>query len=175
MKTSAQNPLLGLSLQELTGIVEELGEPPYRGRQLYHGIYAGRQESLSSFTTLPQNLRKLLEEKGFSIELPRIEKRFTSSDGTIRYLLGFGDGESVETVWMPEGDGGESGDGTEAGEAEGWQAGRFHRATICVSSQVGCAVDCQFCMTALLGLKRNLSVGEIVGQVLAVLKERRVD
>jgi 23S rRNA (adenine2503-C2)-methyltransferase len=79
---------------------------------------------------------------------------------------------------MPEGDGGESGDGTEAGEdAEpaGWQAGKFRRATICVSSQVGCAVDCQFCMTALLGLKRNLTAGEIVGQVLAVLNDRGVD
>ena len=178
MKISAQNALLGLSLQELTGIVVDLGEPAYRGRQLYHAIYAERKTALVEFTTLPQSLRKSLEEKGFSIEFPRIEKQFTSSDGTIRYLLGFRDSESVETVWMPEGDGGESGDGTEAGEdAEpaGWQAGKFRRATICVSSQVGCAVDCQFCMTALLGLKRNLTAGEIVGQVLAVLNDRGVD
>src|SRR5579859_2529879 len=178
MKISAQNALLGLSLQELTGVASELGEPAYRGHQLYQAIYAERKTTLAEVTTLPQSLRKSLEEKGFSVEFPRIEKQFTSNDGTIRYLLGFCDSESVETVWMPEGDGGESGDGTEAGEdAEpaGWQAGRFHRATICVSSQVGCAVDCQFCMTALLGLKRNLSAGEIVGQVLAVLNERGVD
>jgi len=79
------------------------------------------------------------------------------------------DGETVETVWMPEGDGGEAGDGSEAGDAE-WQ-----RATICVSSQVGCAVNCQFCLTALLGVKRNLTAGEIVGQVSAVLNDRGVD
>jgi len=79
------------------------------------------------------------------------------------------DGETVETVWMPEGDGGEAGDGTEAGDSE------WNRATICVSSQVGCAVNCQFCLTALLGVKRNLSAGEMVGQVIAVLNERQVD
>jgi 23S rRNA (adenine2503-C2)-methyltransferase len=178
MKTLAQNALLGLSLQELTRVAEGLAEPAYRGRQLFQAIYSERKTALAEVTTLPQNLRKSLEEKGFSIEFPKVEKQFISSDGTIRYLLGFRDGESVETVWMPEGDGGESGDGTEAGEdAEpaGWQGGKFHRATICVSSQVGCAVDCHFCMTALLGLKRNLSAGEIVGQVLAVLNERSVD
>lgn len=175
MRTQAQNALLGLSLQELTGIVEGLGEPSFRGRQLFQAIYAERKTGLSSITTLPQNLRKSLEEKGFSVAFPRIEKKFTSSDGTIRYLLGFSDSQSVETVWMPEGDDGESGDGSEAAEPEGWQGGRFHRATICVSSQVGCAVDCQFCMTALLGLKRNLTPGEIVGQVLAVLDERGAD
>src|SRR5438270_4320252 len=69
---------------------------------------------------------------------------------------------------MPEGDGGERGDGSEA--ERGWD-----RATICVSSQVGCAVNCQFCLTALLGVKRNLSAGEMVGQVIAVLNERQVD
>ncbi len=109
-----------------------------------------------------------------------------SVDGTVRYLLRFADGQSVETVWMPEGDGGEAGDGSEVGDAElhdlevrtekrDTGPGHWHRATICVSSQVGCAVDCTFCMTALLGLKRNLSAGEIVGQVLAVLNDRQVD
>jgi 23S rRNA (adenine2503-C2)-methyltransferase len=151
-----------------------------------------------------------------------VQKKFTSSDGTVRYLLGFPDGESVETVWMPEGDGGEAGDGSEVGDQEMGdsfvrhrsvqaqsdtisplrskdtspgqavrarrakgppkaeamaRAGRsgFQRATICVSSQVGCAVDCAFCMTALLGLKRNLTAGEIVGQILAVLNDQHVD
>jgi 23S rRNA (adenine2503-C2)-methyltransferase len=93
----------------------------------------------------------------------------------VRYLFGFEDGQSVESVWMPEGDDGETGDGSEAGDlvlagpARGWD-----RATICVSSQVGCAVDCQFCLTALLGVKRNLTAGEIVGQVLAILNEQKV-
>jgi 23S rRNA (adenine2503-C2)-methyltransferase len=92
--------------------------------------------------------------------------------------VGFSDGQSVETVWMPEGDGGEAADGSEAGELTtngNWKAGRFNRATICVSSQVGCAVNCQFCMTALLGAQRNLTAGEIVGQVLVVLNDRGVD
>jgi len=101
------------------------------------------------------------------VGLPVIEKRFVSSDGTVRYLMNFVDGQSVETVWMPEGDGGERGDGSEA--ERGWD-----RATICVSSQVGCAVDCQFCLTALLGVKRNLTAGEIVGQVCAVLNDQHV-
>ncbi len=131
-------------------------------------------------------MRAQLIEKGISIGLPRIEQRFVSQDGTVRYLIAFADGQSVETVWMPEGDGGEAGDGSEAGEV----AERFSeslssdrrivqgqnpgRSTICISSQVGCAVDCQFCLTALLGVKRNLTAGEIVGQVCAVLKDQKV-
>lgn len=177
MKTQPQNALLGLSLQELTGIAETLGQPSYRGRQLFQAIYAQRRNLLSQITTLPQELRKSLDEQGFSLALPKIEKQFTSADGTIRYLFAFPDAQSAETVWMPEGDDGEAGDGSEADpqDAAGWQAGKFHRATICVSSQVGCAVDCHFCMTALLGLQRNLTAGEIVGQVLAVLSDRDVD
>jgi 23S rRNA (adenine2503-C2)-methyltransferase len=88
--------------------------------------------------------------------------------------MGFPDGESVETVWMPEGDDGETGDGTEAGDLAGTNGRSWDRATICVSSQVGCAVDCQFCLTALLGVKRNLTAGEIVGQVCSVLIDRKV-
>ncbi len=152
---------------------------------------------------------------------PKLKRSSSSSDGTVRYLLAFADGQSVETVWMPDGDGGEAGDGSEDGDAElreqafstqhsalsletrnlkleagapsfrpslakGWDQsvnpstkppsrGRSRRATICVSSQVGCAVECAFCMTALLGLKRNLSAGEIVGQILAVLNDQQVE
>ena len=173
---------------------------------------------------LPVAFRQRLSESGYSVALPRIEKKFVSSDGTVRYLLEFSDGQSVETVWMPEGDGGEAGDGSEDGDAElrelntplshpercesaaadersrktliaeGSSAAaaappfrpslakgsdqirdRFQRATICVSSQVGCAVECAFCMTALLGLKRNLTAGEIVGQILAVLNDQQVE
>ncbi len=145
-------------------------------------------------------------------------RKFISSDGTVRYLVELADGETVETVWMPEGDGGESGDGSEAGDemeagsdAERVVAGlrpagrggapsphvSGRRATICVSSQVGCAVNCKFCFTALLGVKRNLEAGEIVnckfcftallgvkrnleageivGQIAAVLREQGVE
>jgi 23S rRNA (adenine2503-C2)-methyltransferase len=164
--------LLGLDLQELTDIVENAGEPGYRARQLFEAIYAQRTASTEHVSTLPRSFKSSLQEQGFSMGLPTIEKKFTSSDGTVRYLISFADGQSVETVWMPEGDDGETGDGSEAGvegSARGWD-----RATICVSSQVGCAVDCQFCLTALLGVKRNLSAGEIVGQVTAVLNDQGV-
>jgi 23S rRNA (adenine2503-C2)-methyltransferase len=166
--------LLGLTFQEHSRIVADAGQPPYRARQLFHGLYAERVENMDDMTTLPTDFREALKAEGLGVGLPRIENKFVSSDGTVRYLLSFADGQSVETVWMPEGDGGEAGDGSEAGEEEEVESpeGRdWRRATICVSSQVGCAVDCQFCLTALLGLKRSLSAGEIVGQVSAVLND----
>jgi len=163
--------LLGLSLQELTDITEKLGEPAYRARQLFDGLYRQKWPTLDRFTPLPAELRRTMSEAGFAVGMPRIEKKFVSSDGTVRYLLAFSDGQSVETVWMPEGDGGEAGDGSASGDEE-LEHSDWRRATICVSSQVGCAVDCKFCMTALLGLQRNLSAGEIVGQILAVLADQ---
>ena len=164
---------MGLDIQELTDLVENSGEPAYRGRQLFQAIYGERIESPAQISTLPQSFRQLLLEQGYEIGQPKIERRFVSSDGTVRYLMAFGDGESVETVWMPEGDDGEAGDGSEAGEEEEKER-EWQRATICVSSQVGCAVGCQFCLTALLGVKRNLTAGEIVGQIIAVLNEQKV-
>jgi 23S rRNA (adenine2503-C2)-methyltransferase len=117
----------------------------------------------------------MLAQERISLGLPGIQKKFISCDGTVRYLIELADGETVETVWMPEGDGGEAGDGSEAGaEIETHNPRGWRRATICVSSQVGCAVNCQFCLTALLGIKRNLSAGEIVGQVIAVLQDQKV-
>ncbi len=212
MKNSSQIALLGLDRDELGALVGSVGERPYRARQIAEAVYRQRVESMEQISTLSQELRAKLAEKGVTIGLPRIENRFVSQDGTVRYLIAFADGQSVETVWMPEGDGGEAGDGSEAGE----QAERFAelntsgaealsekepaaalkrcatqkrssslnrkpsqgqnqgRSTICISSQVGCAVDCQFCLTALLGVKRNLTAGEIVGQVCAVLKDQNV-
>jgi 23S rRNA (adenine2503-C2)-methyltransferase len=172
MSQAAQHALLGLDIQELTEIVENSGEPAYRGRQLFQAIYGERIESPVQISTLPPSFRHSLLEQGYEIGQPKIEKRFVSSDGTVRYLMSFGDGESVETVWMPEGDYGETGDGSEAGDEE--EKGReWRRATICVSSQVGCAVGCEFCLTALLGVKRNLTAGEIVGQIIAVLGDQK--
>jgi len=175
MTEAKQTVLLGLTLQELTGIAEEASQPSYRGRQLFEAIYEQRLDSLAEISTLPQEFRGRLVEAGVDIGLPKVERKFTSVDGTVRYLIGLSDGQSVETVWMPEGDCGEAGDGSEAGDEQekGTSQGRS-RATICVSSQLGCAVDCQFCLTALLGVKRNLTAGEIVGQICAVLNERKV-
>jgi 23S rRNA (adenine2503-C2)-methyltransferase len=173
MSEEKQSVLLGLTLNELTELVEEFGQPSYRGRQLFEALYGQRVGSTDEISTLPQEFRKSLGERGLSLGVPAIEQKFVSTDGTVRYLVGFADGQSVETVWMPEGDGGEAGDGSEAGnEVEKVRA--WDRATICVSSQVGCAVDCQFCLTALLGVKRNLTAGEIVGQVSAVLNDQKV-
>lgn len=176
MSTAPQTELLGLDIQELTALVQNAGEPEYRARQLFEAIYRQRASTLEHISTLPKAFRRVLSERAV-VGLPRVERQYVSSDGTIRYLMGFADGQSVETVWMPEGDGGEAGDGSEAGDS--WEtapAGRsWDRATICVSSQVGCAVNCQFCLTALLGLLRNLSAGEIVGQVAAVLNDRGVE
>jgi 23S rRNA (adenine2503-C2)-methyltransferase len=222
--------LLSLTNQQLSEILAELGQPAYRVKQLLDGLYRQRWTSLDHFSTLPKSLRDSLLEAGYSVGLPAIEKKFVSSDGTVRYLFRFSDGQSVETVWMPEGDGGEAGDGSDSGDEElsaisshgvilseatgtaqvrhpergsanyrvegplsaedqrgvpqvrapllganlGSSLSRT-RATICISSQVGCAVDCKFCMTALLGLHRNLAPGEIIGQVLAVLNDQQVD
>jgi 23S rRNA (adenine2503-C2)-methyltransferase len=174
MTEFTSNLLLGATRAEVAALVNAAGEPTFRAQQLLEAIYRTRVESIDQVSTLPQRFRADLVNRGYSIGLPTIENRFVSKDGTVRYLVGFADGQTVETVWMPEGDGGETGDGTEAGEAAGTGLRDWDRATICVSSQVGCAVDCQFCLTALLGVKRNLSSGEIVGQVLRVLSDRNV-
>ena len=153
--------------------MEAYQQPSYRARQLWEALYRQRLASLDDISTLPKDFRAALVSAGHAIGLPEVEKRFTSTDGTVRYLIRFADGQSVETVWMPEGDGGESGDGSEAGDEE--LARTYDRATICVSSQVGCAVNCRFCMTALLGVQRNLTAGEIVGQIIAVLNDHHVE
>lgn len=174
MDKPKQPELLGLDLQELTDLALGAGEPGYRARQLFDAIYRQRAASLDQVTTLPKRWRDELAA-AHTLGLPQVEKRFVSIDGTVRYLVRFADGQTVETVWMPEGDGGESGDGSEAADEEFDNRRQFSRATICISSQVGCAVNCQFCMTALLGVQRNLAAGEIVGQVLLVLDDHRVD
>src|ERR1022692_9560 len=198
MSEPLTSSVLGLNREELAVLVSEAGEPSYRAKQIMDAVYRQRVETLAEISTLPQEFRERLAQSGVTVGAARIEKKFVSVDGTVRYLIAFADGQSVETVWMPEGDGGEAGDGSEAGdEAEGSSIGtsgakarsekdepiaapkrcasqKPGRLTICISSQVGCAVDCQFCLTALLGVKRNLTAGEIVGQVCAVLKDQKV-
>jgi 23S rRNA (adenine2503-C2)-methyltransferase len=177
MPSSTHNSLLGLTLQELTNLVLESNQATYRAQQLFDALYRQRAEGLDQISTLPREYRARLSEQGWGVGTPRITQKFESRDGTMRYLVEMADGETVETVWMPEGDDGESGDGSEAGDEieSGTAAATWRRATICVSSQVGCAVNCRFCFTALLGVKRNLEAGEIVGQVAAVLRAQRVE
>jgi 23S rRNA (adenine2503-C2)-methyltransferase len=143
-------PLVGMDLTDLREALGP-GHPGYRAKQLYEAIYRGPASNFVQITTLPAKLRADLAEH-HSMGLPEIARRYESSDGTRRYLLQLEDGKTVETVLMPEGE----------------------RDTICISSQVGCPVDCKFCMTALLGLERNLSAGEIVGQVLLVARDNRL-
>jgi len=169
MNSQSQRILFGLDHQELTALVEGAAQPAYRARQLFEALYRERVNSAEEITTLPKDFRTWLADQGFALGLPNIDAKFSSSDGTIRYLIRLQDGETIETVWMPEGDDGDSGDGSDSEAAQS-----FRRATICVSSQVGCAVNCRFCLTALLGVKRNLTAGEIAGQVVAVLRERGV-
>jgi 23S rRNA (adenine2503-C2)-methyltransferase len=164
--------LFGLSNQQLGEALASFSASAYRAKQLSQALYREWKTGLDEITTLPKELRESLVREGFAVGLPRIVETFRSADGTERYLIAGDDGQTVETVWMPEGDDGEAGDGSEAGEEEA--ASRFHRATICVSSQVGCAVNCQFCLTARLGMQRNLTAGEIAGQVVAVLRRHEV-
>jgi len=164
---SPRRPLFGLSREALIEAMAALGEKPYRGRQLADALYRQRVSDLDEITTLPRALRDRIAEAGWEIGRPRIAESFRSVDGTERYLIETG-GQTVETVWMPEGD--ESAEEAEDSESSGWK-----RATICVSSQIGCAVNCQFCLTAKLGLQRNLTAGEIAGQVVAVLERHAVE
>jgi 23S rRNA (adenine2503-C2)-methyltransferase len=170
-----QKPLFGLDGASLAKVMAEAGEPAWRGKQLAEALYRQRVGGIDGITTLSKSLREKLAE-GFAVARPRIAQVFTSVDGTERYLVETSKGDTVETVWMPEGDGGEAGDGTGADDEGADETGRsWQRATICVSSQVGCAVNCQFCLTAKLGLQRNLTAGEIAGQVVAVLDRQGVE
>src|SRR3954447_8904159 len=186
----AVRPLFGMDRKALSLLMTEMGEPAWRGRQLAQAIYSQRVTSLDAVTTLPLALRRRMGEGGWEIARPGITQVFRSVDGTERYLVeGQSPGDSglpdtVETVWMPEGDEGEAGDGSQAAgdDSQGTGTGggsedekAWDRATICVSSQVGCAVNCQFCLTAKLGLLRNLTAGEIAGQVVAVLDRHEVE
>ncbi|MGA2085257.1 MAG: 23S rRNA (adenine(2503)-C(2))-methyltransferase RlmN [Terracidiphilus sp.] len=179
-------PLFGLDSEALAARMAATGEPAWRGSQLAEALYRQWLTELNEITTLPKPLRQRLAAEGWEVGRPRIAQVFQSVDGTERYLVQGhgGDGLTVETVWMPEGDDGETGDGSDGdGSDPGSQEGdrknaagkTWDRATICVSSQVGCAVNCRFCLTAKLGLQRNLSVGEIAGQVIVVLDRHSVE
>jgi 23S rRNA (adenine2503-C2)-methyltransferase len=169
-------PLFGLERADLVSLLTRWGEPGWRAGQIMESIYRQRFTTITEITTLSKTLRQKLEKSGFEVGRPEIVQVFRSVDGTERYLVQAraGDSQTVETVWMPEGDEGEAGDGSED-EIPGDSEKSWKRATICVSSQVGCAVNCQFCFTAKLGLQRNLTAGEIAGQVVSVLDRQGVE
>jgi 23S rRNA (adenine2503-C2)-methyltransferase len=177
VQLDASNPvegglcLFGLSNGELTKMMVGLGEPAFRGKQIAEAMYRQLVAEISSITTLPVAFRERMKTLGWQVGRPRIAQVFCSRDGTERYLVECPDSrkETVETVWMPEGDDGEAGDEGDPPEST------WRRATICVSSQIGCAVNCQFCLTAKLGLQRNLTAGEIAGQVVEVFARQNVE
>jgi 23S rRNA (adenine2503-C2)-methyltransferase len=136
-----------MELSELQQVLPP-GQPAYRAAQVYRAIYHQKVSDLVQISSLPGKIREELAANT-ELGLPVIDRVYDSVDGTRRYLLGLADGRTVETVLMPE---------------EG-------RDTVCISSQVGCPVDCKFCMTALMGLERSLTAGEIVGQVLVIAKD----
>jgi 23S rRNA (adenine2503-C2)-methyltransferase len=172
-KLPAGKLLFGMDTEALTACMVAAGEPLWRGCQLAEALYRQRITQLDAITTMPKPLRLRLAAEGWLVGRPTIVQLFQSADGTERYLIQSpsSDQLSVETVWMPEGDGGDDSDVELADEVEI----RRQRATLCISSQVGCAVNCQFCLTAKLGLQRNLSAGEIAGQALAVFDSHGVE
>lgn len=196
MPRESRKPLFGLDAESLLALLAGLGEPGFRARQIAKAMYHQYVTEIDAISTLPIALRRRLTSSGFQVGRPRIGQIFRSVDGTERYLVECQNGtETVETVWMPEGDGGESGDESDLSDSTslGWPRSGFSdlgeqngqpaigkdkswsRATICVSSQIGCAVNCQFCLTAKLGLQRNLTPGEIAGQVVSVMDRHGVE
>ena len=135
--------LLDCSPAELEALAESLGAPRYRGRQLARWIFARGVVDLEAMTDLPRDFRAALAAR-VTVDVPEVERRTPSQDGSHKLVLRYGDGARVQAVLMPDGD----------------------RLTLCVSTQVGCGFACAFCFTGTMGLERNLSAGEILAQVL---------
>ncbi|MEW5795637.1 MAG: 23S rRNA (adenine(2503)-C(2))-methyltransferase RlmN [Candidatus Zixiibacteriota bacterium] len=144
--------LLGNTVSQMEKIFQQMGERPYRGRQLFKWLYNNRQYDFQSMTDLSKEVRTRLLDN-YEFRLPSLQMKSESKDGTVKFLFRLDDGLPVETVLIPDED----------------------RQTLCVSSQSGCALACRFCATGTMGLKRNLSVGEIVGQLLHVRESYGAD
>src|SRR6266704_1462865 len=180
-ETHDRMELLGKSKEELREFCVALGEPAFRGAQIYHGLYSERKFDVAQITNLPAALRERLG-KETRITLPEVKQLFASTDGSVRYLFGLGTMEEDKDFNA------EFAERTENAEKSGKEkASRLQRPasveavfmpsegrqTICISTQAGCAVDCHFCLTAQLGLIRNLTAGEILAQVLMALEDHK--
>ncbi|MCG3194483.1 MAG: Dual-specificity RNA methyltransferase RlmN [Thermoanaerobaculia bacterium] len=141
--------LLGRSEKEIAALLSSVCREPYRARQVFQWIHDRRAASFSEMTNLPASLRSALAES-FCVGLPAVVGRTPAEDGALKYLFELGDGARIEAVYISDGE----------------------RTTICVSSQSGCAVDCKFCVTGRMGGGRNLTAGEIIGQYLAISREK---
>ncbi|MFN3568392.1 MAG: 23S rRNA (adenine(2503)-C(2))-methyltransferase RlmN, partial [Caldimicrobium sp.] len=134
--------LRGLTLEELQKLMIDLGEPPYRGKQIYHWITAKAAVSFEEMTDLPKALREKLKNH-FHLSLPEVIQRVSDEEGTTKFVLKLVDEKTIETVLIPERD----------------------HFTLCVSTQVGCAMGYSFCLTGKTGFIRNLETSEIISQV----------
>lgn len=156
--------LVGLDLGELCAITRDMGLPDFRAGQIYRWIYARGARDFDSMTDLAKPLRQQLQE-AFRISRPEVTTESRSTDGTCKWLLRYADGSEAETVYIPN-------VGRNDGKAEGDNAddpdhdGHAGRGALCLSSQVGCSLTCGFCHTGTQVLARNLTVGDIVGQIM---------
>jgi len=173
--------LLGKSKDELREFCAALGEPAFRGAQIYHALYSEIKFDVAQITNLPAVLRERLS-KEVRITLPEVKQRFASTDGSVRYLFGLGAAGEQKEFNTEDTEGAENAEKSarekasslsKPASAEAVFMPSEGRQTICVSTQAGCAVDCHFCLTAQLGLIRNLTAGEILAQVLLPLDEHK--
>lgn len=142
--------LLGYTSEQLQELAVSLGGKPYTGKQLFKWMYKRRETDFDNMTDMAKRVRSSLDE-AYTIRKMSPSKIAESSDGTIKYLFTLDDGKLIETVLIPEKD--------------------QRRSTVCISSQVGCALACKFCATGTMGLMRDLTVGEIVGQLMYLRDE----
>lgn len=150
--SEVERDLTGLDRGQVEALVEAMGQPRYRGRQLFRWVHARRVRDLGVMSDLPRTVRDALRP-GFRIGRPSVSKTQRAADGTRKLLLRLDDGEEIESVLIPDED----------------------RLTACISTQVGCPLACRFCVTGLMGMRRNLTAAEIVGEVLALQDEATPD
>jgi 23S rRNA (adenine2503-C2)-methyltransferase len=157
---SAKHNLLGMDLQELSALAESLGERPFRGRQLFDWLYGRGVEDFRSMSDLSRPFRERLDHAASISGITPVTSQTSHIDGTIKFLFALADGLRIESVLIPPASAFAGGTGAREDEQR--------RLTLCVSTQVGCPLDCKFCATATMGFRRNLSAGEIVDQFLQI-------
>ena len=153
MNINSKANLLKMGPKELERLFEEWGQPKFRAAQVLRWLWREGAREFAQMSNVSRDLRTRLEEN-FVIEWPKIVAEQKSEDGTIKYLIQLGDGKTVETVWIPRAD--------------------QDRVTVCVSSQIGCKMGCTFCLTAQQKVERNLTAGEIAGQLLALPHREKI-
>lgn len=157
--------VLGLVLADLARVIRDVAPEPYRAAQIARWVWEKRAVSFAEMTDLPKSMREELAGQ-FTIGLPRVASRLPAADGAEKFLFELADGVRVEAVSMT--------DSKRRPAAEASESAPGTRVTVCLSSQAGCALDCAFCVTGRMGAGRNLTAAEIVGQYLAIAREKRV-